>query len=651
MVKSMSTSTMADPPRCGVRPSPVAKKTRARSAVGACAFAVLPLLTPHAFGQPSAGSSIADLSLEELGNIRVTSVTGRPQATRDAAASLFVITAQDIRRSGAVSLPELLRLAPNLEVARINAGQYAISSRGFNNNIGNKLLVLVDGRTVYSSLFSGVFWDAQGLMSEDIERIEVISGPGSTLWGANAVNGVINVITRSALDTDGVLVSARAGGDGTRVSARAAGALSETAAYRVYAMRTENDATERQDGTAAGDQSRRERVGFRIDNRSGASRATLQGDAYRGGGDSAPSSASPRLSGANLLGRWSHQYPDGSNWQLQAYFDQERRDDGVAFRAAARTMDIEFNHVPATTGAHKLIWGFGHRQARSATTPTALVLFDPPVRQLRWSNVFVQDEYSVRPDLRLTAGLKLENNVYTGLEYLPTLRATYDLSSKSLVWASASRAVRAPARLDRDFFLPGSAPFLIAGGPDFRSEVANVLEVGHRAYFSKASYSVTLFRSHYDGLRAGRAAPTTIGNLAYGQVSGLEAWGSIEMSPAWRVSGRLLELRTSLKAAAEAASSSVPNLGNDPKHQWTIRSSSTLAPNVEFDAAIRHVSALPDPQVPSYTVADLRLGWRPSAAWELSLSLENAGARHVEYQGGSVFGRTVSLQLQWGLPR
>jgi iron complex outermembrane receptor protein len=626
-----------------------------RGCHGPFAAALLVLATfwhPFAEAANAPSPNLADLSIEELGQIPVTSVTGRPQPAQASAASIFVITADDIRRSAATSLPEALRLAPNLEVARVNAGQYAISARGFNNAIGNKLLVMIDGRTVYSPLFSGVFWDAQDVVLEDIERIEVISGAGATLWGANAVNGVINVITRAADATQGLLAAAHDGNGSERASVRYGGRLSEGGAWRVFATQSDRGSTELSNGKPLDDHSTRREGGFRMDWSGAADRVTVQGDLYRGGGDGLTPS-SPTMSGGNLLARWRREQTDGSNWQLQAYYDQAKRDDAVEFRDNTRTVDIQFNQVPVFDPDHSLIWGAGYRRAISDTQSTPLVLFDPPVKILQWSNLFVQDEVHLSDRLHVTGGAKVETNVYTGAEFLPTLRATYGLGENTLLWASASRAVRAPARLDRDFYLPSKAPFIIEGGPNFQSEVAKVYELGLRGQpLAGFSYSLTAFHDDYQKLRAGEAAPTTIDNLAYGGISGLEASGSLDLMANWRLSGGWVAMREALHASPSAGASSVANLGDDPNWQWTVRSTARLAPKLEFDLAVRHVSGLPDPAVPAYTVADLRLGWQVASNLEASVLGQNLGRRHVEFDpaSSSKFGPAGFVRLEWRLP-
>lgn len=596
-------------------------------------------------------SDLGDLSIEELGRIPVTSVSGRPQAVQEAPASIFVITAEDIRRSAATSLAEALRLAPNLQVARLNANQYAISARGFNNAIGNKLLVMVDGRTIYSPLFSGVFWDAQEVPLADVERIEVISGAGGTLWGANAVDGVINVITRSARDTSGWLVSGHAGSTGNAAMVRYGGHLAG-GGWRAYALQSDRRHTTRDSGAAVDDHQDRQQAGFRADWGASADRWTLQGDLYQAEGDGKmPSSAD--MSGANLLARWHHDEADGGNWQLQAWFDQAGRDDAIEIHDHVRTLDLQFNHAPALGPDQRVIWGLGYRYAVDETDPSLFFGFDPRVRRLRWANVFAQDDLRVTRRLRVVVGAKVETNVYTGAEVLPTLRATWDLGQLGTLWGSASRAVRAPARLDRDIQIPARPPFLIDRGPDFQSEVARVFEIGLRGQQpSGFGYSVTAFHDGYGRLRAGHAAPTTVDNLAWGEVWGLELWGKADVTRDWRLALGWTELREALRAAPDAGLGSVSNLGDDPRRQLQLRSTVRPARNLDLDLTLRHVASLPAPAVPAYTVLDARLAWSPRRDLTLSLLAQDLGRHHVEFdpKSASRFGPRAFVSLEWRAP-
>lgn len=600
-----------------------------------------------AFGQTMA-SNLADLSLEQLSSIEVTSVSKRAQRLSEVPGSVYVIRHEDIRRSGATSLPEVLRLAPNLQVARADANQYAITARGFNSTLANKMLVLIDGRTVYSPLFSGVFWEAQGVMLEDVERIEVLSGSGGTLYGSNAVNGVINIITRSAADTQGALASIAAGNQDRVFAARYGGGAPDSgAAWRVYGRRTDRDNSTLASGAALRDGSDKSQAGFRADLGDARQQITLQGDAYESRIDQAPSAR--KLSGLNLLARWSRDLGDGSRAQLQGYFDRTERDQPGAIREALNTFDVEFQHLSQPWATHELLWGGGWRTQDDKVeniNPAALAL-RPANRRLNLWNVFVQDEFALQEKLRLTLGLKLENNVYTGTEVLPNVRLAWDVAPNHLLWAAASRAVRAPARIDREFF----SPAIPAGGTNFKSEVARVFELGLRAQPTPAlSYSATLFQHRYDRLRSvdAGAGGTSLNNNFEGTVTGLETWGNYRVGDRWRLNAGYVHQRQRFDARAGTSPlGGVAQLGNDPRSRWMLGPSFDLGANVELDFQLRRVGALPSPAVPAYTALDARLGWQARRDLELSLTARGMGggghpewgsaASRVEHERSLVF--------------
>jgi iron complex outermembrane recepter protein len=598
---------------------------------------------------------LAEMSLEELGELPVTSVSGRAESLRSAPGSVFLISGEDIRRSAATSLPEALRLAPNLQVARLNSGQYAISARGFNNAIANKLLVLIDGRTIYSSLFSGVFWDFHDLMLEDIERIEVISGPGGTLWGANAVNGIINVITKTAAATQGTLVTAqRSRSQGGQEAARWGGRLGDTGHVRVYAMAIDRNNSQRANGFERADAASKQQLGFRADRGFGSGQLTMQGDAYQGEGSEPSNGLAPNLYGGNLLARWESTLRDGSPYRVQAYYDLQARDETTTFRNRNSTVDVQFAHEPRMPANQQLLWGVGYRSGHDVNAPSALIAFIPPERRLNWASVFAQHQLRIGA-WQTTAGLKLERNSYTGLEWLPNLRLAYDHAGRASSWAAVSRVVRAPARIDRDFFFPGKAPFLIAGGPSFESEVASVAELGHRGTLHRVTYSGTLFRQNYDKLRGGNGGtPSQVANRIEGHVDGLEAWAQAQPWEFARFTVGYLQLRKHLRFSAPPVNTtSIPDLGNDPAHQWSLRGQFDLPARTELDLQVRHIGTLPAPLVPAYTVVDARLGWQVTPRLELSLLAQNLFDRqHAEFNDVSVasqFGRRVFLKAVWQL--
>jgi iron complex outermembrane receptor protein len=587
---------------------------------------------PCLAGEPTP-QSIADLSLEELGNIRITSVSKKEERLADAAAAVYVITSDAIRRSGAHTLPEALRLAPNLQVAQISAYQYAITARGFNSTGANKLLVMIDGRTVYTPLYSGVFWDAQDVLLQDVERIEVISGPGGTLWGANAVNGVINVITKQASATSGDFLQVFGGNIGRGVAVRHATALGdEGSGLRLYAKFDQGHPTVRADGKEAPDAWQRSQVGFRSDWRAAQDSFTLQGDAYTGSADqTAP--GQQQISGANLLARWTSPGADGAAWRVQGYLDHTTRDLPGTFSESLNTLDLDVQYELPSNGVQKLVVGGGYRVSGDQVGNSAVLAFLPPHRTLHWANLFVQYERSLQPGLQLTAGIKAESNDYTGVEYLPSLKLAWKPSSDGLLWAGLSRAVRAPSRVDTDFYVPANPPYLLAGGPNFRSEIATTLELGWRALAAQTlSYSLVVYHSDYARLESISPLPSgtsIIGNQISGQVDGLQAWASVQATKSWSLDAGL---------QLQHDNFSGPNLattppGNDPRAQWRLASKWNVGEGCQFDVALRHVGELTTPAVPAYTAVDARFAWRVSRGAELAVTARNLlDARHQEFQ-------------------
>jgi iron complex outermembrane receptor protein len=602
-----------------------------------------------------AANDLAELSLEQLSNIVVTSVSRREEPLGAAAASVYVITGEDIRRSGATTLPEALRLAPNLQVARADANQYAISARGFNNTLANRLLVLIDGRIVYSPLFSGVFWEVQDVVLEDVLRIEVISGPGGTLWGANAVSGVINVITRPAADTQGLLVAAGAGNRQRGGTTRYGGTFGTDGHYRVYGKYFDEDATRRADRVPLVDDGSRGQAGFRADWGTARRGFTVQGDAYRT--DIAqPVGGSRNLGGANLLARWSESRENGSNVQAQAYYDRVERDQPGSIREELDILNAEFQHGFDATKANRVLWGAGYRYARDSIENLSPGLaFIPASRNLSWYNAFAQDEWRLRADLALTLGVKVEHNDYSGYEWLPNARLAWRVTPERLLWSAVSRVARAPSRIDRELFVPARPPFALAGGPDFKSEVSNVLEIGYRAQESRAlSYSVTAFRHEHQRLRSIELRPggSVLENRMEGSTTGVEAWGTYRATAWWRLDAGWVELRQALRPGPGSTSTATAaGLGNDPNRWITLRSAFDVTPRHEIDILARYVSELPNPQVPAYTAVDARFGWTVSKELQLSLLLQNLFDRsHPEWGAAAnraEFGRGVFLKVLW----
>ncbi|WP_306393810.1 TonB-dependent receptor plug domain-containing protein [Telluria beijingensis] len=626
---------------------------RASVALLSCACAVQAHARP-ADVPPGQDVPLADYSLEQLSDIVVSSVSRQDESLGRAPASVYVIQGAEIARSGATTLPEALRLAPNLQVARIDAGSYAISARGFVSPLANKLLVMVDGRSVYSPLFSGVFWEMQDVALEDVERIEVISGPGGTAWGTNAVNGVINIITRSAADTHGGLATAHAGANERGASVRYGGQFDGGTHWRAYARGQDVeglDAASGGPGAAGG--MRRQQAGFRLDREGERSDLTLSGDVHDGRQRAGAAQARIETSGANLLGRIEHRLDARQSLRLQAWFDHSRREQAGLGAQRLDTVDLEAQHL-LRLERHALSWGGGYRYTRDRVDNGPLLRFTPARRSLRWAHLFVQDEVSLADKLRASAGVRVEHNVYTGSEVLPSLRLAWDLDERSMWWAALSRTVRAPARIDRDFYIvdPGDpGAFLIAGGPEVVSETARVAELGFRAQPTPAlSWSATAFYTDFERLRTLERASTAFGqpaayafqSLGKGALRGVELWANWQAARGWRLhAGAVLQ---DVDVGREPASRDITGLsglaGNDPRLTWSLRSAHELGPRLRADVALRYVAHMPQAALPSYHELDARLAWQVRPDLEIALVGRNLlHPRHAE------FGAAGSRQL------
>lgn len=605
----------------------------------------------QASGSDGQEPDLSRLSLEELAMVEVTSVSRRPESLASAAAAVFVIRGEDIRRAGVTSVPEALRLAPNLNVQRVNAVDYAITARGFNGfETSNKLLVMLDGRSLYSTLSSGVFWDARELMLEDIDRIEVVSGPGGALYGANAVNGVINIITKSAEDTRGTVITAHAGTQDRTLSVRHGGALGTAGAWRVYARGFARDDSVALNGADAGDAAQGARVGGRVDWRSGEATLTLQGDAFdnRVAVNEDLSGTQTEVRGGNLLGRWSRPLFDG-DLQVQAYYDRFERQE-PATRETSDTSDLFLQHS-FNRGRHALVLGGGYRSERSKlmSAPGGAFLA-PEARTLTLANLFVQDQITLRPGLVVTLGAKLEDNSFSGQEFLPNVRLAWSREGGDLVWAAVSRASRTPNRIERDLTLPG---FLEPG--TFQSERLTAYEIGYRAQPTQAvSVSVSAFYNDYDALRTVSPTPATVfplrlTNVGRGHTYGVEAWGGWDVTSSWRLSAGVSALAKAFEVLpGEVDISDLVSTGDDPEVQLIARSQSALTDRLDLDVRLRALEALAT--VPAYVEADIRLGWRVTDTVELSVSGQNLiNDRRVE-TGDPVrsraFGRSVTAGLR-----
>jgi len=616
-------------------------------------------------------ADLADLSIEELANIQVMSVSKRPERLQDAAAAVFVITADDIRRSGADTLPEVLRLAPSLHVARINGYGYSVSARGLNSGsavLSNKLAVLVDGRSVYTPMFAGVFWEAQDLLLEDIERIEVISGPGGVLWGLNAVNGVINITTRSARDTQGSLLAVHGASDGSAGAAfRQGGTGANGVAWRAFGKFSRRSDSDDVSGGRVDDAWRRAMAGVRADWERGADRFSLQGNVYQGRFDQpAPGElATPggpetfgriRSDGANLSLRWQRQLEGGGGLAVQAYLDHTVREAPPLYAERLTTADLQLLHTLPAHGRHGIVWGASVRHSHDRVANSRYVAFYPAHNIQRWASLFVQDDVALQDDWRLILGARAEYNHYSGTEFLPSARLAWRVSDKHTLWTSAARTLRAPARLDVDAWVPGQAPYILRGGARVRSEVARVLELGYRGQpTATVAYSLTAFRHDYDHLRTQEIDPTgafsTFASLMEGRGAGIEAWGSWQALQRWRLSGGFTTLhqRLHLKPGSNDVASPLA-AWRDPRHTLQLRSNYNIDDRREIDVTVRRVGGMAQSGVPSYTALDARFGWRLRPGLALSVVGENLNGGHTEF-GTPIYRaeyeRRVGVRLRW----
>jgi iron complex outermembrane recepter protein len=637
------------------------------------------------------GEPLKQLSLAELGNVEVTTTSKEPEEVWKTPAAVFVLTKEDIRRSGATSIPEVLRLAPGVEVAQVDSDHWSVGIRGFGAVLASKLLVLIDGRSVYTPLFAGVYWQAQATPLEDIERIEVIRGPGGTIWGANAVDGVINIITKNAKDTHGTMASLGGGnvdqGTGT---VRYGNGNGRGFNYRVYGLGFVRGA----DFHAVGpnfDGWRMGQAGFRTDwDWDTRDTLTFQGDIYReGAGDgttyalySPPSQVNlygtANLTGGNLLGRWKHVLNEGSDFQLQAYFDRTNHFE-PEFGETRDTFDVDFLDHLTLPGQQNLLWGLGAR-----VSPGNVVQLVPTIDFLPQHQTdliytgFAQDEIAFfNHRLSLTVGTKLEHNNYTGFEVQPSGRLLWNRTPRESLWGSVTRAVRTPSRLDTDVELTDFATVTplpiylrVSGNPQFQSEELIAYEAGYRRLVTPRCYvDVALFYNAYNDLYSFQVGapflepspapahailPLLTSNGIKGTTKGFE------LSPDWkpvngwelRASYSYLDMELENKPGSNDPTSIPGYEGSSPRHQVVIQSFVNLPKKLEFDQTYRYVSALPAQTVASYQTMDTRFGWHITPEVELSVGGQNLLQPHYSQYGGDPGGpvevkRSVYAKLIW----
>ena len=603
---------------------------------------------------------LTKLSIEELMDLEVTSVSRRPEKLSETAAAVQVITSEDIRRSGATTLPEVLRLASNLHVAQVDSRQWAISSRGFNNTLANKMLVLIDGRSVYTPLHAGVFWDVQDLLLEDIERIEVISGSGATLWGANAVNGIISITTKSAEDTHGFLIET---GGGTQprsfLNLRFGGRLGSTGHYRVYGKAFGRDRSLLSNGRAADNRWHMGQGGFRLDwQKARVNTFTVQGD-FHDGELRDLNDQKADLKGGNVLARWSRVFSDRSDMSLQLYYDRTHRSIDRSLAEDLTKYDVDFQHRLQLGDRNDLIWGLGYRHTRNNVRNHTLLAFLPAQVTRRRYSAFIQDElHLVKDRLSVTAGTKLEHNDYTGFELQPSLRTAFKIDRRQMVWGAISRALRTPSRLDTEVFIPGRAPFLLTGNPEFQPERALSYELGYRTHpHDRVSLSASTFYTDYTNLRSLEQVnppnpfPIVVGNGLKGNSYGIELTADYQISNWWRVRGGFTEMRLHIRPQATSTDrTNGSGESHDPNRHFILRSSLEPISNFQIDSTFRYVSEIVNQRLPGYAELDLRLAWHPKRSLEFSITGQNLlHDRHAEFGSPasrqeiqrSVYGKVV----------
>ncbi|MBT5111253.1 MAG: TonB-dependent receptor [Rhodospirillaceae bacterium] len=610
-----------------------------------------------------------ELSLEQLMNVRVTSVSKKPQRVSESAAAVHVITSDDIRRSGATSVPELLRNVPGLHVARIDSSKWAISTRGFNGRFSNKLLVLMDGRSLYTPIFSGVFWDVQDTFLDDIERIEIIRGPGGTVWGANAVNGVINIITKDSKKTKGTLVTGIMGSEEHgNFAARYGQEIDQNSSFRVFAKHTKRDAGILPDGQNGSDDWDMQRGGFRYDSTmSSGTNLMIQGQVYTGNAGQLvgfPTLTAPftntfaddaSLNGQFVLGRWSSNSSTRSKLNIQMYVDRTVRREAHA-NVETNTFDIEAQKRQQFSTIHDVVSGIGYRWNRDTVEASEVVAINPSHDTYHLINAFIQDEISLTDDLKLIVGSKIEYNSFSGVEIQPSARALWHVSNSNTLWTAASRAVRTPSRAGVGVSLnravtPGAPPIQprILGDKDVESEELIALEIGLKSRLSRAfNLDIATFYNIYDKLvttEPGTAFAETVPGplhlvlpLTFANNMSGDAYG-IEIGADWRANDRLrlrgaytyFELELHRTPGAGTASNEAAE-DRDPRHQLSVSAQIAFSHNIEIDTTLRAVDNLSERDVGAYATADIRVGWRPVENIELSLVGQNLGQnRHLEF--------------------
>ena len=633
-------------------------------------------------------TSLADASLEQLLNTRVTSVSKREEKLASSAAAVFVISAEDIRRSGATSLPDVLRMAPGVDVQQVDAGIWAISIRGFNSRYSNKVLVMVDGRSVYTPTFAGVYWDHQDLPLEDIDRIEVVRGPGATLWGVNGVNGVISILTKSAKNTKGGLIGAGGGSDTHALdTAQYGGTAGQTGAYRIFGRFRDEGNSATPGGGRAYDRWSGIHGGFRSDwDLSPRDALMVEGDLFfnrehetvRSGWIPSTSQALVGQqfdsSGGSLLARWTHSTESGSQTSVQAYYDSYRRTE-FGSPEKVGNFDLEFQQHVSLGRRHEIVWGLGYRASPSSLAAGPALSLSPASQTDNLWSAFLEDEIGLTPSLALTLGGRLEHGPYGGWKDEPDVRLAWSpRSGRNTIWLSAAKADHLPSRTDTgiqvDLLSAEVAPNVrqvvrLFGNPQLEDEEVRDYEAGYRSRISdNLTADIATFLSYYRHLETYEPGPVvvtpgspllvtvpmTFENLARAVDYGGEI--SLNWTPAkrWRIrpSYSYLHATLGLEPSSHGATSASIASGF-PQNQFQINSWFNLNSKTEFDQSVYYMARLPGSSIPGHTRVDVRLARRIGENIEVSLVGQNLlRARTLEF--GDAFNTigTASMRSVYG---
>ena len=645
---------------------------------------VVALLIAMATSAGAAGfgtvSSLMDLSIEELLEVEVVSASRKRESRTQASAAVHVLTSDDIRRSGARSIPDALRLVPGVQVARTQSSQWAVTARGFNSRTANKLLVLVDGRTVYSSFFSGVMWEVNDLILEDIDRIEVIRGPGAALWGSNTVNGIINIITKHTDDTQGVLVTGGAGSEEFgAVTARYGWRNGVNASYRAYAKYSDRDGAVDAAEIATPDAWDILRAGFRLDlSVSDRERFQISLDGHTGHLDQLaniptltppyqiPYNTSGDFSGASLLGRWEKEMSDESDIQVQFYYDRSERDDSLWIETRD-VFDLDVTQRFSPEPRSEVVWGVNVRYTGEIVEDSPVAKLEPKAAGYNLFSVFIEDETAVVKDhLWVSAGVKLERNEYTNMVVQPSARFTLMPTPRHTLWGAISRAARMPGRVERDaelLFLtippnsgllnPSDLPVAMSvhGNERFESEHVTATEFGYRVLpTGNVSVDLATFYNRYSDLRTADVAPgyTVEGdpththvdlplvNALTGTSYGAELAVDWVVRSGFRLRGAYTYFHLETSRDLRLGQMSAPGGQiHDPEHQGSMWVSADLPMSTECDLVARYVGEIDEIGVDSYLTADARLGWRPTDRYEVFvIGRDLLQSSHEEFAAG-----------------